>query len=228
MDASRTAPTTPGCSSTSTRPTAADRAYSVVTDHRGRRRRCLGAAGAATCSSASCRLGRPHRQLRHEVGGEAAAAGDWSPLGDLDLAAVPAAAADHEPTLFMEDTGWPNASLDDYVGFWGDDYHPLLARQPTATRLLEIQACWVPAHGTGRRPGGDPLAAHPQPRPARRAAQHRGGPRAQGGRHLHGQCPRAIATSGSPACCAPPPGRPAPDGAGRAQAGPATRHAGRR
>ena len=91
-------------------------------------------------------------QLRYESVSKLLLPVAWSPLGDLDLAAVPAVAADHEPTLFMEDTGWPSASLDDYVRFWGDEYHPLLARQSPATRLLEIQACWVPAHGTGRRP----------------------------------------------------------------------------
>jgi hypothetical protein len=52
----------------------------------------------------------------------------------------------------MEDTGWPDATLDEYVEFWGRDYYPLLAQQPEATRLLEIQACWATAAGTGRRP----------------------------------------------------------------------------
>jgi len=90
--------------------------------------------------------------LRHDGVGKLLLPVAWSPLTDLDLDSVGASVADHAPTLFMEDTGWPDAPLDDYVGFWGRDYHPLLASQPDATRLLEIQACWVPAHGTGRRP----------------------------------------------------------------------------
>lgn len=76
----------------------------------------------------------------------------WSPIGDLDLRAEPAVPADHEPTLFMEDTGWPHVPLVDHLDFWERDYYPLLARQPEATRLVEIQACWVPALGGGCRP----------------------------------------------------------------------------
>lgn len=75
----------------------------------------------------------------------------WSALVEIDLAAVPVEPGEHEPGLFMEDTGWPDSSLDDYVDFWGRDYYPLLAQQPEGSRLLEIQACWVPAWGTGRR-----------------------------------------------------------------------------
>ena len=90
----------------------------------------------------------------------------------------------------MEDTGWPHVPIDDYVDFWERDYYPLLANQPEATRLLEIQACWVPALGAGRRPEGDPVATHPQPRPAGRTAEHRGATRTACGRHLHGHCAR--------------------------------------
>jgi hypothetical protein len=91
-------------------------------------------------------------QLRRGVSAKLLFAVDWSPLDELDLSSISAAPVTHEPTLFMEDTGWPDSSLDDYVEFWGRDYYPLLARQPEATRLLEIQACWVTAPGTGRRP----------------------------------------------------------------------------
>jgi hypothetical protein len=90
--------------------------------------------------------------MRHRVSAKLLLAVDWSPLDDLDLSSVEAVPAGHDPTLFMEDTGWPDATLDEYVEFWGRDYHPLLARQPEASRLLEIQACWVTAPGTGRRP----------------------------------------------------------------------------
>lgn len=75
----------------------------------------------------------------------------WSPLQTVELSSVPVRPGEHEPTLFMEDTGWPDSSQQDYVDFWGRDYHPMLARQPEASRLLEIQACFVPAFGTGRR-----------------------------------------------------------------------------
>ena len=90
--------------------------------------------------------------LRHDVSAKVLLPVRWSPIGDLDLASIAAEPADHEPTLFMEDTGWPSSSLDEYLAFWEDDYHPMLASAPEAYRLLEIQVCWVTAHGSGRRP----------------------------------------------------------------------------
>ncbi len=89
--------------------------------------------------------------LRYETTAKVLLPVPWSPLVDVDLETVQTSPADHDPTLFMEDTGWPDSSLDDYVGFWGRDYSPLLAQQPADTRLLEIQACWATAWGAGRR-----------------------------------------------------------------------------
>lgn len=89
--------------------------------------------------------------LRYDVTSKLLLPVAWSPLVDLDLADVPTSPQEHEPTLFMEDTGWPESTLEEYVDFWGRDYYPLLAGQPESGRLLEIQACWVPAWGTGRR-----------------------------------------------------------------------------
>jgi hypothetical protein len=78
----------------------------------------------------------------------------WSPLSEIDLSAESAEPGDHEPTLFMEDTGWPHVPLEDYVEYWGSTYYPLLANQPEATRLLEIQICWTTMLGAGLRPEG--------------------------------------------------------------------------
>jgi hypothetical protein len=89
--------------------------------------------------------------LRHDVTAKLLLPVHWSPLQDVDMAAVPVTPQDHELTMFMEDTGWPDAPLDDYIDFWGGTYYPLLARQPIGTGLLEIQACFQPAHGTHRR-----------------------------------------------------------------------------
>jgi hypothetical protein len=89
--------------------------------------------------------------LRHDVQGKLLLPVHWSPLQQVELADVPAHPGDHEPTLFMEDTGWPDAPLDAYIDFWGREYFPLLARQPEGSRLLEIQACFQVAHGTHRR-----------------------------------------------------------------------------
>lgn len=91
-------------------------------------------------------------QLRHDVEAKLLLPVPWSPLHDVDLAAEPTDPQDHEPSLFMEDTGWPDVPLDDYVEFWERDYMPMLHRAPVEQRLLEIQACWVPALGAGRRP----------------------------------------------------------------------------
>jgi hypothetical protein len=52
----------------------------------------------------------------------------------------------------MEDTGWPHAPLDEYIRYWGEVYHPMLAAAPPGRRLLEIQACFQVAHGAGLRP----------------------------------------------------------------------------
>jgi hypothetical protein len=91
-------------------------------------------------------------ELRHDVVGKVLLDASWSPMNELDLRSAPTIAATHEPTLFMEDTGWPDVCVDDYVDFWGNEYKPMLDRQPEAARLLEIKAGWVPALGAGRRP----------------------------------------------------------------------------
>src|SRR5205807_6268815 len=55
---------------------------------------------------------------------------------------------EHEPTLYMEDTGWPHdGMLDDYYQLLGDLYAPMLK----GSKLLELQAAFQPAYGTGRR-----------------------------------------------------------------------------
>ncbi len=73
----------------------------------------------------------------------------WSPMRDVDLAAVPVTGVEHELSLYMEDTGWPHAALDDYVAFWERGYYrPMLER---GGGLLDIQAVWQVAWGAGRR-----------------------------------------------------------------------------
>jgi hypothetical protein len=86
--------------------------------------------------------------LQHDSVGKLLLALPWSPLASVDLRSVPVEAAEHELTLYMEDTGWPHAPLDDYTAFWGDVYAPMLER----SALLRIEACFQTAHGAGRRP----------------------------------------------------------------------------
>ena len=92
--------------------------------------------------------------MRHRVDAKVLMPVEWSSMGEIDLDAVPVEPVEHEPTLFMEDTGWPDVPLDDYIRYWGETYSPMLASQPTESALLEIKACWVPAFGTGRRTEG--------------------------------------------------------------------------
>jgi hypothetical protein len=92
--------------------------------------------------------------MRHEVVGKLIEPVDWSPMRDLDLSAVPLSVPDHECSLYMEDTGWPTAPIDDYVAFWDTDYHRHLEAQPPERRLLRIEACFRTTFGSHRHPEG--------------------------------------------------------------------------
>jgi hypothetical protein len=89
--------------------------------------------------------------LRHDVTGKILLPVRWSPLQTVDLTAVPADGAAHPPSLFMEDTGWPDSSLDDYIQCWYDIYYEPMQRVPADMQLLDIQACFQVAHGSGMR-----------------------------------------------------------------------------
>ncbi len=90
-------------------------------------------------------------QLRHDVSGKLLLPVHWSPLQSVDFATVPTDARSHELTLFMEDTGWPESTLDDYIRMWDVDYYQVLSRYEVGKRLLDIQACFQVAHGTHLR-----------------------------------------------------------------------------
>ena len=63
-------------------------------------------------------------QLRHEVAAKMLVPVPWSPLKDLDLAAVPTS-GHHALTLFMEDTAWPyEGGLDEYLEAARTNYAP--------------------------------------------------------------------------------------------------------
>src|SRR5712672_2233774 len=89
--------------------------------------------------------------LRHEVTGKILLPVAWSPLQEVDLATVPTDGATHPLSLFMEDTGWPDAPLDDYIRAWDEIYYRLLSKAPPGRRVLEIQACFQVAHGSHKR-----------------------------------------------------------------------------
>ncbi len=89
--------------------------------------------------------------LRHEVTGKLLLPVEWSPLQTVDLATVPTDGATHPLSLFMEDTGWPYAPLDDYIRCWDEIYYRVLSKAPARMRILDIQACFQVAHGSYRR-----------------------------------------------------------------------------
>lgn len=87
-------------------------------------------------------------ELRHDVVAKLMVQVPWSPMAGLDLSAVPSDGGSHELSLYMEDTGWPHAAVDDYVDFWETHYYgPLKA----AGSMLDIQAVFRTAFGAGRR-----------------------------------------------------------------------------
>lgn len=91
-------------------------------------------------------------QLRHDSVAKLLLPVEWSPLREVDLAAVPVGGAEHEPGLWMEDTGWPHSRLHEYVRFWDHGYRRRIEDRPAGERVLDILACFEIAHGTGPRP----------------------------------------------------------------------------
>jgi len=89
---------------------------------------------------------------RHEVEGKLLVPVAWSALQEVDLASVPTEAAPHDLSVYMQDTGWPDAPLDDYLELWDQDYWQIMRRTPPERKLLDIQACFQVAHGSGIRP----------------------------------------------------------------------------
>ena len=96
------------------------------------------------------KLARELDALRHDVEGKLLLPVYWSPLQSVDFADVPTDGREHELTLFMEDTGWPDVALDEYIRFWDEDYYQVMGKGPR-TPLLDIQACFQVAHGTHQR-----------------------------------------------------------------------------
>jgi hypothetical protein len=89
---------------------------------------------------------------RYQVEGKLVTPVYWSALQDVDLAAVPTDGQGHELSVYMQDTGWPDAPLDDYIELWDHDYWQYMRQIPPEKKLLDIQACFQVAHGTGIRP----------------------------------------------------------------------------
>ncbi len=89
---------------------------------------------------------------RHEVEGKLLLPVYWSALQQVDLATVPTVPHIHELSVYMQDTGWPDAPLDEYIELWDHDYWRIMRETPPERKLLDIQACFQVAHGSGIRP----------------------------------------------------------------------------
>lgn len=91
--------------------------------------------------------------LRHDVTAKILLPLPWSPLREVDLAAVPCAPAEHPLVVFMEDTVWPyEGKLEEYVERSGSHYAREMARaKETRGSLIEVQASFRTAHGSHRR-----------------------------------------------------------------------------
>ena len=90
--------------------------------------------------------------MRYEVEGKLLLPVAWSALQEVDLSAVPTDGAEHELSLYMQDTGWPDAPLDDYIELWDADYWQVMRQTLPEKKLLDIQACFQVGHGSGIRP----------------------------------------------------------------------------
>lgn len=87
-------------------------------------------------------------ELRHGVTAKVLLNVPWSPMKELALEDVSTDGREHELSIYMEDTGWPHAAVDDYVNFWHHGYYePMRQRGFT---LLDIQAVFQSAFGSGR------------------------------------------------------------------------------
>ncbi len=89
---------------------------------------------------------------RHRADGKLLFPVEWSALQAVDLDQVPTDGREHELSVYMHDTGWPDAPLDDYIELWDEDYWRFMRDIPAERQLLDIVACFQVAHGSGRRP----------------------------------------------------------------------------
>jgi hypothetical protein len=89
---------------------------------------------------------------RYEVDGKLITPVYWSALREVDLQEVPTDGREHDLSVYMQDTGWPDAPLDDYIELWDHDYWQIMRTIPPDKMLLDIVACFQVAHGSGIRP----------------------------------------------------------------------------
>ena len=97
-------------------------------------------------------LGARLDSYRHQVEGKMLAPVYWSALQEVDLDQLPVDGREHDLSVYMQDTGWPDKPLDDYIKLWDEDYWRFMREIPKDHQLLDIVACFQVAHGSGIRP----------------------------------------------------------------------------
>ena len=90
---------------------------------------------------------------RHDVTARIMLPVYWSRIQEIDFDAVPTDGTEHDLSLFMEDTGWPDVPIDEYIKMWDELYSQPITRhaEGTGTVSIDIQACFQNAFGTGLR-----------------------------------------------------------------------------
>ena len=91
--------------------------------------------------------------LRHDVEAKLLEPLPWSPLQRIPLADVPARGADHDLTLYMEDTVWPREGrLEEYVEKSGAHYaREMAGHESRGHAMLQVQGGFRTVFGSGRR-----------------------------------------------------------------------------
>ncbi len=91
--------------------------------------------------------------LRHDVEAKLLEPLPWSPLQRIELAEVPASGADHDLTLYMEDTVWPReGKLEEYVAKSGAHYaREMAGHESKGHAMLQVQGGFRTVFGSGRR-----------------------------------------------------------------------------
>jgi hypothetical protein len=88
--------------------------------------------------------------MRHHLHAKILTPVSWSPRQEIDLAAVPATAEEHELGLFMEDTAWPFAGgLQAYLQKAGTLYDTTLSEsKESGHSIIELEAAYQPVYGS--------------------------------------------------------------------------------
>ena len=113
-----------------------------------------GAAYAALAGSPGVReLAVKLDALRHDVEAKLLEPLPWSPLQRIELAEVPARGADHDLTLYMEDTVRPReGKLEEYVEKSGAHYaREMAGHESRGHAMLKVQGGFRTVFGSGRR-----------------------------------------------------------------------------